>query len=176
MTTIDVSTPDGQMPAHLWLPEAGSGPGILLVQEIFGVSDYIKNRASDLAAAGYVVLAPELYLPLRNLAAQFHASADGLAVAARLLDVLEEGPVRRAGSAVPPSPGVAPRIATALSPKTRGMSRGGRDSQSTAFLRTPGTELLYSGVASRSPSAAAMRSLSAATAAGMPCAASASPS
>lgn len=61
MTTIDVSTSDGQMPAHLWRPDSGSGPGILLVQEIFGVSDYIRSRAADLAAAGYVVLAPELY-------------------------------------------------------------------------------------------------------------------
>ncbi len=34
-----------------------------------------------------LVLAPELYLPLRNLAAQFHASADGAAVAGRLLDL-----------------------------------------------------------------------------------------
>jgi thiol reductant ABC exporter CydD subunit len=36
-----------------------------------------------------LVLAPELYLPLRNLAAQFHASADGAAVAGRLLDLTE---------------------------------------------------------------------------------------
>ena len=88
MTTIDVSTPDGQMPAHLWLPEAGSGPGILLVQEIFGVSDYIKNRASDLAAAGYVVLAPELYWRLD----QQHADAttqEGLQQAMGLMSQLE---------------------------------------------------------------------------------------
>ena len=39
-----------------------------------------------------LVLAPELYLPLRNLAAQFHASADGLAVAERLLDLRRGGP------------------------------------------------------------------------------------
>jgi thiol reductant ABC exporter CydD subunit len=36
-----------------------------------------------------LVLAPELYLPIRNLAAQFHASADGAAVAGRLLDLVE---------------------------------------------------------------------------------------
>ncbi len=36
-----------------------------------------------------LVLAPELYLPIRNLAAQFHASADGAAVAGRLLDLSE---------------------------------------------------------------------------------------
>jgi carboxymethylenebutenolidase len=56
-----VRTPDGKMTGHVWLPEEGSGPGILLLQEIFGVSRYIQRRAADLAAAGYVVLAPELY-------------------------------------------------------------------------------------------------------------------
>jgi carboxymethylenebutenolidase len=60
-TTVQVTTPDGEMPAYLWLPESGSGPGLLLLQEIFGVSAYIRRRAADLAAAGYVVLAPELY-------------------------------------------------------------------------------------------------------------------
>ena len=45
-----------------------------------------------------LVLAPELYLPLRNLAAQYHASADGLAVGERLLDLVEEPETfRRAG-------------------------------------------------------------------------------
>jgi carboxymethylenebutenolidase len=56
-----VQTPDGPMPAHVWRPAAGADPGILLLQEIFGVSDYIESRARDLAALGYVVLAPEIY-------------------------------------------------------------------------------------------------------------------
>jgi carboxymethylenebutenolidase len=63
---ISVTTPDGDLPCHLWLPETGSGPGLLLLQEIFGVSRYIRRRASDLAAAGYVVLAPELYWRLER--------------------------------------------------------------------------------------------------------------
>ncbi len=58
---VDVPTPDGSMPAHQWLPEAGSGPGILLLQEIFGVSPYIRRRAEHLAGLGYVVLAPEIF-------------------------------------------------------------------------------------------------------------------
>jgi carboxymethylenebutenolidase len=58
---VGVETGDGEMPCHLWLPPARSGPGLLLIQEIFGVSDYIKQRAVDLARLGYVVLAPEIY-------------------------------------------------------------------------------------------------------------------
>src|SRR5436190_13369957 len=58
---VSIDTPDGQLPAQLWVPPAGSGPGLVLVQEIFGVSEYIQKRGSDLAELGYVVLAPELY-------------------------------------------------------------------------------------------------------------------
>lgn len=57
------------MPALQWLPASGSGPGLIVVQEIFGVSPYIKSRCADLAELGYVVLAPELYwrLPDRTV-------------------------------------------------------------------------------------------------------------
>ena len=58
---VSVETPDGPMPAHLWVPESGAGPGLLLVQEIFGVSRYIAQRGQDLADLGYVVMAPEIY-------------------------------------------------------------------------------------------------------------------
>ena len=58
---VTVTTDAGPMPARRWLPPSGRGPGLLLLQEIFGVSRYIQRRAADLAAAGYVVLAPELY-------------------------------------------------------------------------------------------------------------------
>ncbi len=66
MTTAEgapttIPTSDGPMPAYLWSPPGGRGPGLLLLQEIFGVSRYIRRRGAALAAAGYVVLAPELY-------------------------------------------------------------------------------------------------------------------
>lgn len=59
MITID--TGDGAMPAQLWRPAAGIGPGLVLVHEIFGISDYIQSRGRDLAALGYLVCAPEVY-------------------------------------------------------------------------------------------------------------------
>jgi ATP-binding cassette, subfamily C, bacterial CydD len=56
-----------------------------------------------------LVLAPELYLPLRQLAAQFHASADGLAVAERMLTLLDApASAPRGGRLVAPSPAEAP--------------------------------------------------------------------
>ena len=58
---VSIHTDDGPMPAHLWLPPSGSGPALVLVQEIFGVSAYIRDRGRDLAELGYVVCAPEIY-------------------------------------------------------------------------------------------------------------------
>ena len=56
-----------------------------------------------------LVLAPELYLPLRRLGAQFHASADGLAVAERMFALLDAPRRRAAGQrGSPPSPRTRP--------------------------------------------------------------------
>jgi carboxymethylenebutenolidase len=56
-----VETPDGSFDLTVWLPEDGTGPGLLLIQEIFGISDYIREVADDLAGLGYVVGAPDLF-------------------------------------------------------------------------------------------------------------------
>jgi carboxymethylenebutenolidase len=56
-----ISTPEGKLDAHVVIPEAGSGPGIVVLQEIFGVGEYIKESAERLAGLGYVALAPDLY-------------------------------------------------------------------------------------------------------------------
>jgi carboxymethylenebutenolidase len=58
---VQIETASGSLPAHRWLPEGGHGPGLVVFQEIFGVSAYIRDRAADLAALGYVVIAPEFY-------------------------------------------------------------------------------------------------------------------
>ena len=81
--SITVPTPDGAMPAHLWLPAAGTGPGLVLVQEIFGVTGYIAARAADLAGLGYVVCAPEVYwrLPAPGIDPDGDALAQGVALA-----------------------------------------------------------------------------------------------
>jgi len=56
-----VATADGDLDAHVALPDSGSGPGIVVLQEIFGVGGYIKESADRLAGLGYVALAPDLY-------------------------------------------------------------------------------------------------------------------
>lgn len=58
---IDIDTHDGSFGAYLSLPRGGKGPGIVLLQEIFGVNQHIRNVADQYAADGYVVLAPDLF-------------------------------------------------------------------------------------------------------------------
>ncbi len=47
--------------AWLALPPAGSGPGLLLLQEIFGVNEHIRTVAEQYALDGFVVLAPDVF-------------------------------------------------------------------------------------------------------------------
>ena len=61
-TWIDISAVDGgSFRAYVATPEAGSGPGILLLQEIFGVNANICDLADYYAEEGYVVLAPDMF-------------------------------------------------------------------------------------------------------------------
>ncbi len=46
---------------YLSKPERGSGPGVLVIQEWWGLVENIKNIADRFAASGYVALAPDLY-------------------------------------------------------------------------------------------------------------------
>lgn len=59
---IKVATADGEMPAYRAQPARGANfPVILVVQEIFGVHEYIKDVCRRLAQLGYLAIAPELY-------------------------------------------------------------------------------------------------------------------
>ena len=58
---INIDSANGSFGAYLSLPRSGSGPGIVLLQEIFGVNQHIRNVADQYAADGYVVLAPDIF-------------------------------------------------------------------------------------------------------------------
>lgn len=49
----------------VWDPGGRRSPGLLLIQEIFGVSDYIRAVGEDLARLGYLVGAPDLFWRLK---------------------------------------------------------------------------------------------------------------
>ena len=57
-----VPVSDGHLPAYFARPQgAGPFPVILVIEEIFGVHDYIKDVCRRLAKLGYLAVAPELY-------------------------------------------------------------------------------------------------------------------
>lgn len=59
---VQVPTTDGNMPAYRAQPNTGNNfPVILVVQEIFGVHEHIKDICRRLAKLGYLAIAPELY-------------------------------------------------------------------------------------------------------------------
>jgi carboxymethylenebutenolidase len=59
---VKIKTADGEMPAYRAAPAGKTGLAtVLVVQEIFGVHEYIKDVCRRFAKAGYLAVAPELY-------------------------------------------------------------------------------------------------------------------
>jgi carboxymethylenebutenolidase len=59
--TIEFRSNGNLASGYLAKPEAGSGPGVLVIQEWWGLDSGIKESTDRLAAAGFVALAPDLY-------------------------------------------------------------------------------------------------------------------
>jgi carboxymethylenebutenolidase len=59
-STFEIKSGSG-FTGYLALPDASKAPGIILIQEIFGVNSHIRQVADLYAAAGYVVLAPDVF-------------------------------------------------------------------------------------------------------------------
>ncbi len=59
---VKIPVADGEIPAYRAMPAQGSGfPVVLVVQEIFGVHEHIKDVCRRFAKEGYCAIAPELY-------------------------------------------------------------------------------------------------------------------
>lgn len=61
MKHTTVIGPDGSFSGYLALPQSGSGPGMVVIQEIFGVNAFVQDIADGFAAQGYIALAPDLF-------------------------------------------------------------------------------------------------------------------
>jgi len=60
--SISFKRPDGKsVDGYLAEPKSGKGPGIVVIQEWWGLNDQIRGVADKLAAAGYRALVPDLY-------------------------------------------------------------------------------------------------------------------
>jgi carboxymethylenebutenolidase len=59
---VKIPVADGEIPAYRAMPATGSAfPVVLVVQEIFGVHEHIKDVCRRFAKEGYCAIAPELY-------------------------------------------------------------------------------------------------------------------
>ena len=59
---VKISTDEGAIPAYRAMPAKGEKfPVVLVVQEIFGVHEHIKDICRRLAKKGYLAIAPEMY-------------------------------------------------------------------------------------------------------------------
>jgi carboxymethylenebutenolidase len=59
--TVEFKSNGSVASGYLALPPGGTGPGVLVIQEWWGLDSGIKEMADRLGAAGFVALAPDLY-------------------------------------------------------------------------------------------------------------------
>lgn len=60
---VDVSLPGSDVPIRTWAvyPErSGDAPVVIVIHEIFGLTDWIRGVADQMAAEGFIALAPDL--------------------------------------------------------------------------------------------------------------------
>jgi carboxymethylenebutenolidase len=58
---VQFTSNGGATGAYMSIPQKGTGPGVIVIQEWWGLVDHIKDVCDRFADAGYVALAPDLY-------------------------------------------------------------------------------------------------------------------
>ncbi|MEK2600258.1 dienelactone hydrolase family protein [Burkholderia arboris] len=58
---IDIPTGNDSFGGYLALPKRGTGPAVIIIQEIFGVNSHIRAVADQYASDGFVALAPDVF-------------------------------------------------------------------------------------------------------------------
>lgn len=61
MPDITIQGSDGNFSAYMATPASGSGPGIVVIQEIFGVNQVMRDLCDGYAAQGYIAVCPDLF-------------------------------------------------------------------------------------------------------------------
>jgi carboxymethylenebutenolidase len=62
---VSIAGKDGNFSGYLASPASGQGPGIVVIQEIFGINQVMRDVADGLAARGFFALAPDLFWRLQ---------------------------------------------------------------------------------------------------------------
>lgn len=112
---ISRDTADGspaEMPVYLARPAgsaAGKRPGLILIQEIFGVNPHIQDVTRRFAAAGYVVVAPDIFYRTAHwLSFNYDQVADVRPIVSTLTEDLVVGDLQAAFDCLAAQPDVDP--------------------------------------------------------------------
>jgi carboxymethylenebutenolidase len=145
VTTRDeqVAIPDeGSMTMTVWTPESGTGPGMLLIQEIFGVGPYIRAVGERLADAGYVVGAPDLFW---RFAPGFQAGHDEAGLAESMQQVGNLDPAKAVGDCIAALEHLGELSGVAARPGVIGFCLGGTLAFGVAAADDPSVCVSYYG-------------------------------
>ena len=58
---ITIKTPDGEFSAYVARPQAAKAPAVVVIQEIFGVNQVMRDITDGLAGQGYLAICPDLF-------------------------------------------------------------------------------------------------------------------
>ena len=61
MISIETSGASGQMGAYIATPDGDGAPGLVIIQEVFGVNDFIRATVEAYATKGFVTAAPDIF-------------------------------------------------------------------------------------------------------------------
>ena len=61
MISVKTSGASGQMGAFMAMPDGEGAPGLVIIQEVFGVNDFIRATVEAYAAKGFVTAAPDIF-------------------------------------------------------------------------------------------------------------------
>ena len=86
-STVQLNTPDGKMDSYVAQPkDAGTYPGIVVIQEAFGVNSHIKKVTERIAAEGYVAIAPDIFHRESERLIPYSDMAKAIATMQRVVD------------------------------------------------------------------------------------------
>ncbi len=119
---VELPVADGHLPGYRARPEGrGPFPIVLVIEEIFGVHEYIRDVCRRLAHQGYLAVAPELYARIADLSTYTDAGKIVREVISKAPDATVLSDLDSTAAWAATDGGDAGRLATL------GFCRGGRD-------------------------------------------------
>jgi carboxymethylenebutenolidase len=86
---ITIKGPDGSFGAYCAMPRGGRGPGLVVLQEMYGVNGFMRYTCDEYAKSGFLALCPDLYWRQKPGVQLTDASEAELDQAFKLMDGLD---------------------------------------------------------------------------------------